>query len=158
MKNFCISIIALLLISCKATQYRTVSIDASKEDVWKVVSRLGDIHNYSALDSASITPPGEAKVGSIVFVTQGKNYGKSEVTFVEPSKTIKTKLIETSWPANYWNESWHLYEDGENTGLKYVIDFQGKGLANLGFPFLKAYNGSDMKKTVNNIKKHIESM
>ena len=91
MKNFCISIIALLLISCKATQYRTVSIDASKEDVWKVVSRLGDIHNYSALDSASITPPGEAKVGSIVFVTQGKNHGKSEVTFVEPSKTIKTK-------------------------------------------------------------------
>jgi hypothetical protein len=60
--------------------------------------------------------------------------------------------------AYYWNESWHLYEDGENTGLKYVIDFQGKGLANLGFPFLKAYNGSDMKKTVNNIKKHIESM
>ena len=64
------------------------------------------------VSDASLTPSGEAKVGSIVFVTQGKNYGKSEVTVVEPSKTIKTKLIETSWPANYWNESWHLYEDG----------------------------------------------
>ena len=70
---------------------------------------------------------------------------------------VQTKLKETSWPAHYWNESWYLYDEGNSTGLKYVIDFKGKGLANLGFPFLAAYNKSDMKKTINNIKNHIEN-
>ena len=76
---------------------------------------------------------------------------------VEKNKTIQTKLKETSWPAHYWNESWYLYDEGNSTGLKYVIDFKGKGLANLGFPFLAAYNKSDMKKTINNIKNQIEN-
>tara|TARA_A100001011_G_scaffold155068_1_gene163569 strand:+ start:87 stop:563 length:477 start_codon:yes stop_codon:yes gene_type:complete len=156
MKNIIISFIALLIVGCKATQVQTVTIDASKEDVWKVVSALGDISNYGGLDSSSLTPSGEATVGAILYVSQGKNYGISDVVNVEKNKTIETKLKETSWPAHYWNESWYLYDEGSSTGLKYVIDFKGKGLANLGFPFLAAYNKSDMKKTVRNIKNHIE--
>ena len=60
MKNIIISFIALLIVGCKATQVQTVTIDASKEDVWKVVSALGDISNYGGLDSSSLTPSGEA--------------------------------------------------------------------------------------------------
>ncbi len=157
MKNVIIAFIALLIIGCKATQVQTITINASKEDVWKVVSSLGDLANYSSLDSSSLTPPGEARVGSIHYVSQGKNYGISDVVNVELNKSIKTKLKETSWPAHYWNESWYLYDEGKSTGLKYVIDFKGKGLANLGFPILAAYNKSDMKKTITNIKNHIEN-
>ena len=157
MKNIIVSLIAIFLIGCKATQVQTVTINASKDDVWSVVSSLGDLANYSALDSSSLTPPGEATVGAVHYVSQGKNYGISDVVTVEKNKTIKTKLKETSWPAHYWNESWHLYDEGNATGLKYVIDFKGKGIANLGFPFLAAYNKSDMKKTINNIKNHIEN-
>ena len=156
MKNIIISFFALFLIGCKATQYQTVTIDASKEDVWRVVSSLGDLSNYGGLDSSSLTPSGEATVGAIHYVSQGKNYAISNVVAVEKNKTIKTKLKETSWPAEYWNESWHLYDEGQSTGLKYVIDFKAKGLARMGFPFLAAYNKSDMKKTVKNIKNHIE--
>ena len=156
MKNIIISSLTLFLIGCKATQYQSVTIDASAEDVWKVVSSLGDISDYGALDSSSLNPPGEATVGAIHYVSQGKNYGISDVVVVEKNKTIKTKLKETSWPAEYWNESWHLYDEGQSTGLKYVIDFKAKGLARMGFPFLAAYNKSDMKKTVKNIKNHIE--
>ena len=157
MKNIIVSLIAIFLIGCKATQVQTVTINASKDDVWSVVSSLGDLANYSALDSSSLTPPGEATVGAVHYVSQGKNYGISDVVTVEKNKTIQTKLKETSWPAHYWNESWYLYDEGNYTGLKYVIDFKGKGLANLGFPFLAAYNKSDMKKTINNIKNHIEN-
>ena len=157
MKNIIISFLTLFMIGCKATQYQSVTIDASKEDVWKVVSSLGDISDYGALDSSSLTPPGEATVGAIHYVSQGKNYGISDVVVVEKNKTIKTKLKETSWPAEYWNESWHLYDEGQSTGLKYVIDFKAKGYARFGFPFLAAYNKSDMKRTVKNIKNHIEN-
>mgnify|MGYP001311654071 CR=1 FL=1 len=152
MKNIIISLLTLFIIGCKATQYQSVTIDASKEDVWKVVSSLGDISDYGALDSSSLTPPGEATVGAIHYVSQGKNYGISDVVVVEKNKTIKTKLKETSWPAEYWNESWHLYDEGQSTGLKYVIDFKAKGYARIGFPFLAAYNKSDMRKTIKNIK------
>ena len=92
MKNIIISLLTLYMIGCKATQYQSVTIDASKEDVWKVVSSLGDISDYGALDSSSLTPPGEATVGAIHYVSQGKNYGISNVVVVEKNKTIKTKL------------------------------------------------------------------
>ena len=105
MKNIIISLISIFLIGCKATQVQTVTINASKDDVWSVVSSLGDLANYSALDSSSLTPPGEATVGAVHYVSQGKNYGISDVVTVEKNKTIQTKLKETSWPAHYWNES-----------------------------------------------------
>ena len=64
-------------------------IDASKEDVWKVVSSLGDLSDYGGLDSSSLIPPGEATVGAIHYVSQGKNYAISNVVAVEKNKTIK---------------------------------------------------------------------
>ena len=76
---------------------------------------------------------------------------------VENLKTIKTELIETSWPAHYWNESWHLHEDGESTSLNYIIDFNIKGIANIGFPLLRSFNASEMTKTIQNIKSHFEN-
>ena len=157
MKYLILSIIALTVISCKATQVKTIKINAPKEKVWNTVSKLGDLEHYSALDSASLTPPGMATEGAIHYVTQGKNYGKSQVVLVENLKTIKTELIETSWPAHYWNESWHLNGDGESTSLKYIIDFNIKGIANIGYPLLRSFNASEMTKTIQNIKSHIEN-
>ena len=157
MKNIIVSLIAVFLIGCKATQVQKVTINASKDDVWKVVSSLGDLSNYGGLDSSSIIPPGEATVGALVYVSQGKNYAISNVVDVKKNETIKSKLKETNWPVEYWNESWHLYDEGQSTGLKYVIDFKAKGLAKIGFPFITTYNKSDMKKTVKNIKNHIEN-
>ena len=156
-RNIILMFIGLSLFSCKATTFKKVTINASKEEVWSTISKLGDLDHYSALDSASLTPSGTATEGAIHFVAQGKNYAKSKVVFVEDLKTIKTKLIETSWPADYWNESWHVYDDVDGTGLKYVIDFKIKGFAKIGYPILRLYNSNDMGKTIQNIKEHIET-
>lgn len=85
------------------------------------------------------------------MLQRGKNYYISEVVNIE-----KYKLIETSWPAHYWNESRYLYNEAELTRLKYVINFKGKGSANLVSPMLAIYNKSEMKKTITNIKNYIE--
>jgi len=37
------------------------------------------------------------------------------------------------------------------------VDFKGKGPANLFFPFFNAYVGSDIKKSLKNLKAMIES-
>ena len=57
------------------------------------------------------------------------------LSLLRKTKLLKPNLKETSWPAEYWNESWHLYDEGQSTGLKYVIDFKAKGYARIGFPF-----------------------
>ena len=69
MKYLILSIITLTIISCKATQVKTIKINAPKEKVWNTVSKLGDLEHYSALDSASLTPPGMATEGAIHYVT-----------------------------------------------------------------------------------------
>ena len=157
MKNLILLFTIIFLFGCKASQVKTIQIDASIEDVWNTISQLGDLSDWGGLDSSALTPPGVVTQGASFYVSQGKNYGISEVVVVEDLKTIKTELVETTWPAHYWNESWYISEDGDYTTLKYQIDFQGKGAANLAFPILTAYNGSDMTKTLKNIKKKIES-
>ena len=87
---------------------------------------------------------------------QGKYFGKSEVTVVEPMKKIETKLIETTWPATEWSET-HTYSgDLQSTEVSWKVDFTGKGPSILFFPFFNAYVGSDIKKSLKNLKKIIE--
>ena len=71
-RSIILMFIGLSLFSCKATTFKKVTINASKEQVWSTISKLGDIDHYSALDSASLTPSGTATEGAIHFVTQGK--------------------------------------------------------------------------------------
>ena len=89
-RNIILMFIALSLFSCKATTFKKVTINASKEEVWSTITKLGDLDHYSALDSASLTPSGTATEGAIHYVAQGKNYAKSKVVFVDDLKTIKT--------------------------------------------------------------------
>ena len=70
--------------------------------------------------------------------------------------SIETKLIETSWPVTKWSET-HTYSgDSESTEVSWKVDFIGKGVGNLFFPFFNAYLGSDIKKSLKNLKKIIE--
>ena len=55
-RNIILMFIGLSLFSCKATTFKKVTINASKEEVWLIISKLGDLDHYSALDSASLTP------------------------------------------------------------------------------------------------------
>ena len=154
-KVFMISI-SLVLIGCKGSQERSIVINAPVNEVWAVFSDLGGHEHFTALDSASLSPSGEVAKGATWYVTQGKNFGKSEVTVVEPMKRIETKLIETSWPVTEWSET-HTYSgDSESTEVSWKVDFTGKGVGNLFFPFFNAYLGSDIKKSLKNLKKIIE--
>ena len=157
MKNLILLFTIIFLFGCKGSQIKTIEIDASKEEVWNTISQLGNLSDWGGLDSSALTPPGIVTEGASFYVSQGKNYAISEVVVVEDLKTIKTKLVEATWPVHYWNESMYISEGGDYTILKYQIDFQGKGAANLAFPILSVYNGSDMSKTLKNIKKEIES-
>ena len=48
MKYLILSIIALTIISCKATQVKTIKINAPKEKVWNTVSKLEILSTTSA--------------------------------------------------------------------------------------------------------------
>ena len=154
-KVFMISI-GLFLIGCKGTQERSILINAPIDKVWAVFSDLGGHERFTALDSASLSPAGEVAKGSVWYVSQGKNSATSEVTVVEPKKRIETKLIDATWPASEWSET-HTYSgDSESTEVSWRVDFTGKGPAKLFFPFFNAYVGSDIKKSLKNLKKMIE--
>ena len=154
-KVFTISF-GLLLIGCKGTQERSIVINAPINEVWAVFSDLGAHEHFTALDSASLSPIGEVAKGSIWYVSQGKNFATSEVTVVELMKRIETKLIEATWPASEWSET-HTYSgDSQSTEVSWKVEFTGKGPAKLFFPFFNAYVGSDIKKSLKNLKKMIE--
>ena len=157
MKNIIIISLGLFIIGCKGSNEKSIVINAPIERVWAVFSDLGAHEHFTALDSASLTPSGKAAEGSIWYASQGKNYAKSEVTVVDPMKRIETRLIEATWPASEWNET-HTYDgDSQSTEVSWKVDFKGKGPANLFFPFFNAYVGSDIKKSLKNLKVMIES-
>ena len=154
-KVFMISI-GLVLIGCKGSQERSIVINAPVNEVWAVFSDLGGHEHFTALDSASLSPSGEVSKGAVWYVSQGKYFGKSEVTVVEPMKRIETKLIQATWPASEWSET-HTYSgDSQSTEVSWKVEFTGKGPAKLFFPFFNAYVGSDIKKSLKNLKKMIE--
>ena len=154
-KVFMISF-GLFLIGCKGTQERSIVINAPINEVWAVFSDLGGHEHFTALDSASLSPSGEVSKGATWYVSQGKNFATSEVTVVEPMKRIETKLIEATWPASEWSET-HTYSgDSQSTEVSWKVEFTGKGPAKLFFPFFNAYVGSDIKKSLKNLKKMIE--
>ena len=154
-KVFMISF-GLFLIGCKGTQEKSIVINAPINEVWAVFSDLGGHEHFTALDSASLSPSGEVAKGAIWYVSQGKNFATSEVTVVEPMKRIETKLIEATWPASEWSET-HTYSgDSQSTEVSWKVEFTGKGPAKLFFPFFNAYVGSDIKKSLKNLKKMIE--
>ena len=154
-KVFMISF-GLFLIGCKGTQERSIVINAPINEVWAVFSDLGGHEHFTALDSASLSPIGEVAKGATWYVSQGKNFATSEVTVVEPMKRIETKLIEATWPASEWSET-HTYSgDSQSTEVSWKVEFTGKGPAKLFFPFFNAYVGSDIKKSLKNLKKMIE--
>jgi uncharacterized membrane protein len=157
MKNIIIISLGLFIIGCKGSNEKRIVIYAPIDKVWTVFSDLGAHEQFTALDSASLTPSGKVAVGSIWYVSQGKNYAKSEVTVVEPMKRIETKLIEATWPASEWSETHTFYGDSQSTEVSWKIDFTGEGAANLFFPFFNAYVGSDTKKSLKNLKAMIES-
>lgn len=64
--------IALFIIGCKTTQVQTITINASNEDVWANLSELGNLSNYAAHDSSSVSPQGEATMGAIHYVAKGE--------------------------------------------------------------------------------------
>ena len=93
MKKVLMISITLLLIGCKGSQERSIVINAPVNEVWAVFSDLGGHEHFTALDSASLSPSGEVSKGAVWYVSQGKYFGKSEITVVEPMKKIETKLI-----------------------------------------------------------------
>jgi len=156
MKKVLMISITLLLIGCKGSRERSIVINAPVNEVWAVFSDLGGHEHFTALDSASLSPSGEVSKGAVWYVSQGKYFGKSEITVVEPMKKIETKLIETTWPAAEWSET-HTYSgDLQSTEVSWKVDFTGKGPSILFFPFFNAYVGSDIKKSLKNLKKIIE--
>ena len=131
-------------------------INAPINEVWAVFSDLGGHEHFTALDSASLSPIGEVAKGATWYVYQGKNFATSDVTVVEPMKRIETKLIQATWPASEWSET-HTYSgDSQSTEVSWKVEFTGKGPAKLFFPFFNAYVGSDIKKSLKNLKKMIE--
>ena len=157
MKNIIIVSLGLFIIGCKGSNEKSIVINASIDKVWTVFSDLGAHEHFTALDSASLTPSGKVAEGSIWYVSQGKNFAKSEVTVVEPMSRIETKLIEATWPASEWSETHTFNGDSRSTEVSWKVDFTGKGPPNLFFPFFSAYVSSDIKKSLKNLKVMIES-
>lgn len=157
MKNIIIISLGLFIVGCKGSNEKSIVINAPIERVWAVFSDLGAHENFTALDSASLTPSTNIAEGSIWYVSQGKNFAKSEVTVVEPMKRIETKLIETTWPASEWSETHTFNGDSQSTKVSWKVDFTGRGAANLFLPFFNAYVGSDNRKSLKNLKAMIES-
>lgn len=72
-------------------------------------------------------------------------------------KKIKIKLIEAPWPASEGSETHTFNGDSQSTEVSWKVDFTGKGPAKLFFPFFNGYVGSDIKKSLKNLKAMIES-
>ena len=157
MKKLIIIALGLFLIGCKGSQERSIVINAPLSKAWSVLSDLGGHEHFTALDSALLVPAGEATVGAEWIVYQGKNFGKTEVTMVEPMNRIETNLIETSWPVTEWSETMILNGDAKSVEVSWTVDFTGKGAGRLFFPFFNAYLGSDIKKSLKNLKAKVES-
>ena len=90
MKNLILLFTIIFYLDVKLP-VKTIQIDASKEDVWNTISQLGDLSDWGGLDSSALTPPGVVTQGASFYVSQGKNYGISEVVVVEDLKTIKNR-------------------------------------------------------------------
>ena len=64
------------------------------------------------------------------------------------------KVLNTRFPNQIIELSYS--GDSESTEVSWKVDFTGKGVGNLFFPFFNAYLGSDIKKSLKNLKKIIE--
>ena len=158
MKNIMIISLAVLLIGCKESAERSIVINAPINEVWSVVSDLGEHADFiSSIDSTTLFPKGEATIGA-EWVVYGKYdyYAKNEIIAVEPMKRIETKLMEHSWPMKGWNETITLSEDSENTMVLWKIDFNVKGVDNLILPIGKGAIGDYVNSKLEALKVKME--
>ena len=95
MKNIMIISLCIFLIGCKESAERSIVINAPINEVWSVVSDLGEHADFiTSIDSTTLSPKGEATIGA-EWIVYGKYeyYAKNEIIAVEPMKRIETKLI-----------------------------------------------------------------
>ena len=69
MKNIIIISLGLFIVGCKGSNEKSIVINAPIERVWAVFSDLGAHENFTALDSASLTPSTNIAEGSIWYVS-----------------------------------------------------------------------------------------
>ena len=158
MKNIMIISLAVFLIGCKESAERSIVINAPINEVWSVVSDLGEHAEFiTSIDSTTLFPKGEATIGA-EWAVHGKYeyYAKNEIIAVERMKRIKTKLIEHSWPMKGWNETITLNKDSENTMVLWKIDFDVKGVENLILPIGKGAIGDYVNSKLEDLKVKME--
>ena len=158
MKNIMTISLALFLIGCKESAERSIVINAPINEVWSVVSDLGEHSDFiTSIDSTTLFPKGEATIGA-EWVVYGKYeyYAKNEIIAVERMKRIKTKLIEHSWPMKGWNETITLNKDSVNTMVLWKIDFDVKGVENLILPIGKGAIGDYVNSKLEDLKVKME--
>ena len=158
MKNMMAISLAVFLIGCKESAERSIVINAPINEVWSVVSDLGEHADFiTSIDSTTLSPKGEATIGA-EWIVYGKYeyYAKNEIIAVEPMKRIETKLIEHSWPMKGWNETIILKEDSKNTMVLWKIDFNVKGVDNLILPIGKGAIGDYINSKIDDLKTKIE--
>lgn len=141
----------------------SVRINAPKEQVWKTLSNLGDVMNYSAYvnksyyDSEATTDVGCSRICEI----EGMTIRETAIEWIPGERYIlKMDFLEGSAPIEDFRVGPRLIADGDGTIVEYTatylmkMGFIGKLLDHV---VMKNQNRKVMRRVLDGLKYHIET-
>jgi uncharacterized protein YndB with AHSA1/START domain len=141
------------------TLTNTITIEASADRVWTILTNLGELEKYdptvaaSTVTSTQLTGPGATRK---VTMTDGKHWFNERVTTFEPASVLTFQLTACNLNLSH---SYSLAEDAERTTVTQVMTYTPRfGLAGKLLDAIAIRRNSDagVKKFFNGLKAHAE--
>jgi len=143
------------------TIHNEIRINASPEQVWRVLANLEDVQHYNPLVAKTkyITDNKEG-VGSARYCDfKPKGFSKERVTDWIPNKLLGMEVVESSFPMKYTSWKTNLITDGNGTlvsqDLEYEMKFGVLGKL-LNALIMKKKYGSILQDIFVGLKKYVE--
>lgn len=145
------------------TTYNEITVNASLEKVWEVLSNIELLDKYDPTVKQS-TALSENKSGlnakRKVLMVDGKNWFEEKVTVFKPNEALTYQLTNCSFPISGLKHSYSFEKVGNQTKVKQVMEYTvkfgllGKLLDNL---MIRKQTDSGIKKFFAGLKSHIET-
>lgn len=143
------------------TLHHSVTIKASKEKVWQVLTNLEEVARYNKMvKAAKYVSDNKTGVGSSRECEIDKGHIKERVTAVNEEKSISMELYESNWPLKFMRWTTEISQNGEITLMKQVTEYEpGIGIMGkiMNALVMKRKFGKILDSLFNDMKIYIES-